>query len=39
MLVDSCPYAGVHRLLVRLEVVDKVQEDAFEAIPFETFPH
>ena len=39
MLVDSCPYPGVCRLLVCLKMVDKVQEDTFEAVLFKVFPH
>jgi len=39
VLVDGCPCVGVHRLLVRLKMVDEVQEDAFEAVPFKAFPH
>src|SRR5205809_7850192 len=39
VLVDSYPCVGVHRLLVCLEMVDEVQEDAFEAVPFKAFPH
>ena len=39
VLVDSCPCVRVHRLLMRLEMVDEVQEDAFEVVPFKTFPH
>ena len=39
VLVDSCPRVRVHRLLVCLEMVDEVQKDAFEAVPFKAFPH
>lgn len=39
MLVDSRPCPGVRRLLVRLEMVNEVQEDTFEAVLFEAFPH
>ena len=39
VLGHSCPCVGVHKLLVRLEMVDEVQKDAFEAVPFKVFPH
>jgi len=39
MLVDSRPCPRVRRLLVRLKMVDEVQEDTFEAVLFEAFPH
>ena len=39
VLVDSRPCVGDRRLLVRLKMVDEVQEDTFEAILFEVFPH
>ena len=39
VLVDSCPYPGVRRLLVHLKMVDEVQKNAFEAVPFKAFPH
>ena len=39
MLIDSCPYVWVHRLLVRLKVVDEVQKDTLEAVPLEAFSH
>ena len=39
VLIDNCPCVRIHRLLMRLEMIDEVQKDAFELILFKAFSY
>ena len=39
ILIDNCPCLEIDDLLMRLEMIDEVQENAFEAVLLEAFPY